>query len=111
MLLLQIGSNVLSRLNILIFPTARLPAPEVADRDFAKSVISSTYWGREDDLDIEYSLVFQQNVNLMLAHCLRHWPNINPTLTHVTSRVWWDVVGALCHISAEILGQQTCVLS
>ena len=36
----------------------------------AESVLSSTYWGREDDLDIEYSLFFQQNANLMLAHCL-----------------------------------------
>ena len=52
-----------------IFPTARL----AADRDLAQSVISSTYWGREDDLDIEYSLVIQQNVNL-------------------TSRVWWDLM-------------------
>ena len=24
----------------------------------AESVLSSTYWGREDDLDIEYSLIF-----------------------------------------------------
>ena len=54
----------------------------------AESVLSSTYWGREDDLDIEYSLIFQPNANLMLAHCLRHWLNINPTLPHVTSRVW-----------------------
>ena len=53
-----------------------------------ESVLSSTYWGREDDLDIEYSLIFQPNANLMLAHCLRHWLNINPTLPHVTSRVW-----------------------
>ena len=55
---------------------------------FAESVLSSTYWGRGDDLDIEYSLIFQPNANLMLAHCLRHWLNINPTLPHVTSRVW-----------------------
>ena len=54
----------------------------------AESVLSSTYWGREEDLDIEYSIIFQQNVNLMLAHCLRRWLNINPTLPHVTSRVW-----------------------
>ena len=54
----------------------------------AESVLSSTYWGREDDLDIEYSLIFQPNANLMLAHCLRHWLNINSTLPHVTSRVW-----------------------
>ena len=54
----------------------------------AESVLSSTYWGREDDLDIEYSLIFQQNANLMLSHCLRRWLNINPTLPHVTSRVW-----------------------
>ena len=45
----------------------------------AESVLSSTYWGRDDDLDIEYSLIFQQNANLMLAHCLRRWLNINPT--------------------------------
>ena len=51
----------------------------------AASVLSSTYWGREDDLDIEYSLIFQPNANLMLADCLR---DINPTLPHVTSRVW-----------------------
>ena len=38
----------------------------------AESVLSSTYLGREDDLVIEYSLIFQQNANLMLAHCLRH---------------------------------------
>ena len=54
----------------------------------AESVLSSTYWGREDDLDIEYSLIFQPNASLMLAHCLRHWLNIDPTLPHVTSRVW-----------------------
>ena len=54
----------------------------------AESVLSSTYWGREDDLDIEYSLIFQPNASPMLAHCLRHWLNINPTLPHVTSRVW-----------------------
>ena len=65
-----------------------IAAPEVADRDLAESVLSSTYWGREDDLDIEYSLIFQQNANLMLAHCLRRRLNINPTLAHVTSRVW-----------------------
>ena len=46
----------------------------------------------------------------MLTHCLRRWLNINSTLTHVTSRVWWDVVGAVCYISGEILGQQTCVV-
>ena len=40
--------------------TARLAAPEVADRDLAESVISATYWGREDDLDIEYSLIFHK---------------------------------------------------
>ena len=37
----------------------------------AESVLSSTYWGREDDLDIEYSLIFQPSANSMLAHCLR----------------------------------------
>ena len=66
---------------IPIFLTARLAALDLA-------VLSSTYWGSEDDLDIEYSLIFQPNANLMLAHCLRHWLNINPTLPHVTSRVW-----------------------
>ena len=35
-----------------ILLTARLAAPEVADRDLAESVLSSTYWGREDDLDL-----------------------------------------------------------
>ena len=35
-----------------ILLTARLAEPEVADRDLAESVLSSTYWGREDDLDI-----------------------------------------------------------
>ena len=74
----------------------------------AESVLSSTYWGREDDLDIEYSIIFQQNANLMLAHCLRRWLNINPTLPHATSRVWLDVVGAGCDTSCEILGHQTC---
>ena len=54
----------------------------------AESVLSFNYWGREDDLDIEYSLIFQQNANLMLAHCLRRWLNINPTLPHVRFRVW-----------------------
>ena len=39
----------------------------------AESVLSSTYWGREDDLDNEYSFIFQPNANLMLAHCLQHW--------------------------------------
>ena len=40
----------------------------------------------------------------MFAHCLRRWLNINPTLAHVTSRVWWDVVGVVCDTSCEILG-------
>ena len=71
-----------------IFLTARLADPEVADGDLAESVLSSTYWGREDELDIEYSLILQRNANLMLAHCPRRWLNINPTLTHVSSRVW-----------------------
>ena len=43
-----------------IFLTARLAAYEVADRDLAESVLWSTYWGREDDLDIEYSWIFQK---------------------------------------------------
>ena len=90
--------------------TARLAAPEVTDRDLAESVLSSTYWGREDDLDIEYSIISQQNANLMLAHCLRRWLNINLTLAHLTSCVWWDVVGAVCDTSCEILGHQTCVV-
>ena len=89
---------------------ARLAAPEVADRDPAESVSSSTYWSREDDLDIEYWLIFQQNANLMLTHCLRLRLNINPTLMHVAFRVWWDVVGAVCDISCKILGHQTCVV-
>ena len=74
----------------------------------AESVLSSTYWGREDDLGIEFSLIFQPNANLILAHCLRHWLNINPTLPYVTSRIWLDVVGAVCDTSCEILGHQTC---
>ena len=74
----------------------------------AESMLSSTYWGGEDDLDIEYSLIFQQNASLMLAHCLRRWLNIIPTLPYVTSRVWWDVVGAVCDTSCESLGHQTC---
>ena len=74
--------------DLSIFLTARLAAPEVADRDLAESVLSSIYWGRENDLDIEYSLILQQNANLMLAHCLRRWLNSNPTLVHETSRVW-----------------------
>ena len=80
------------RSNGINFLTARLAAPEVADRNLAESVLSSTYWGREDDLDIEYSLIFQQNGNLMLAHCLRRWLNINPTLAHmqrlVSGEMW-----------------------
>ena len=40
------------------FLTARLAAPEVADRDLAESVLLSGYLGREDDLDIEYPLCF-----------------------------------------------------
>ena len=44
------------KLRKYIFLTARLAAPEVADLDLAESVLSSTYWGREDDLDSEYSL-------------------------------------------------------
>ena len=72
----KIIQGTLTYYNILL--TARL----------AESVLSSTYWGREDDLDIEYSLIFQQNANLMLAYCLRRWLNINPTLAHVKSRVW-----------------------
>ena len=46
----------------------------------------------------------------MLAHWLRCWLYINPTLKHVTSRVWWDVVGAVCHISGEIRSQKTYVV-
>ena len=95
------------------FPIAHLPNSQARCSrglrpSLAESVLSSTYWGREDELDIDYSLIFQQNANLMLAHCLRRWLNINPTLTHVTSRVWWDVVGAVCDTSCEILGHQTC---
>ena len=37
-----------------------LTAPEIADRELAESVISTTYWGREDDLDVEYSLIFNK---------------------------------------------------
>ena len=70
---------------------------ELTQPSLAVSAISSTYWGREEDLDIEYSLVFQQNV-------------INPNLTHLASHVWWDVVGNVCHISGEIFGEQTCVV-
>ena len=58
----------IKKLTMSIFPTARLAALEVADRDLTESVIPTTYWGRKDDLDIEYSLIFQQNVNLMLGH-------------------------------------------
>ena len=65
-----------------------LPTIKLYNGCHAESVLSSTYWGREDDLDIEYSLIFQPNASLMLAHCLRHWLNINPTLPHGTSRVW-----------------------
>ena len=83
---------------------------ELTKPSLAVSAISSTYWGREEDLDIEYSLVFQQNVNLMLARCLQRWLNINPNLTHLASHVWWDVVGNVCHISGEIFGEQTCVV-
>ena len=25
----------------------------------------------------------------MLARCLRRWPNINPSLTHVSGGMWW----------------------
>ena len=46
------------KMALRILLTARLAAPEVADRDLAESVLSSTYWGREDDLDIEYSIIF-----------------------------------------------------
>ena len=53
----------------------------------AASAISNTYWSRGEDLDTKYSSVFIQNVNLMLARCLRRWLNINPNLTHVSSRV------------------------
>ena len=77
-----------AQLGLVTFLTARLAAFEVADRDLAVSVLSSSYWGREDDLDTEYSLIFQQKNSSMLAHYLRRWLNINPTLTHVTSRVW-----------------------
>ena len=90
-----------------IFLTARLAALEVAERTLLNQCYHP-YWGREDDLDIEYSLIFQPNTNSMLAHCLRHWLNINPTLRHVTSRVWLDVVGAVCDTSCEIGGYQTC---
>ena len=86
-------------------PPAHLP-----DSKARCSTYRSTYWGRGDDLDIEYSIILQQNANLMLAHCLRRWLNINPTLAHVTSRVWWDVVGAVCDTSCEILGHLTCVV-
>ena len=74
----------LSMLAIYIFLTARLAAPQVVDRDLAESVLSSTYWGREDDLDIEYSLIFQQNATGPLSAT---WLNINSTLAHVTSCV------------------------
>ena len=53
-------------------------------RDQALRIIRLLGW---EDLDIEYLLVFQQNVNLMLAHCLRRWLNNNKNLTHVR-RMW-----------------------
>ena len=69
-------------------PDSKARCSRVADRDLAESVLSFTCWGREDDFDIEYSIIFQKNANLLLAHCLRRWLNIIPTLAHVTSRVW-----------------------
>ena len=74
--------------NIYHLPESRARSFRGRRPSFAESVLSSTYWGREDDLDIEYSLIFQQNANLMLAHFLRRWLNINPALAHVTFRVW-----------------------
>ena len=73
---------------ISIFLPARLAALEVADRALLNQCYHQPIGGREDDLDIEYSYIFQPNANLLLAHCLRHWLNIIPTLPHVTSRVW-----------------------
>ena len=52
---------------------------EAVRPSLALSDISTNYWGREEDLDIEYSLVFQQNISSMLARCLRRWFNINST--------------------------------
>ena len=110
--LLTDGSNYYSfylrRAHKIHLPDSQARCSRGLRPSLAESVLSSTYWGREDDLDIEYSLIFQQNANLMLAHCLRRWLNINPTLPHVTSCVWWDVVGAVCDTSCEILGNQTC---
>ena len=78
----------LANVQFLHLPVSQARCSRGLRPSLAESVLSSTYWGREDDLDIEYSLIFQQNANLMLVHCLRRWLNINPTLRHVTSRVW-----------------------
>ena len=74
--------------NIMHLPDSQARCSRGRRPSLAESVLSYTYWGREDDLDIEYSLIFHPNANLMLAHRLRHWLNLNPTLPHVTSRVW-----------------------
>ena len=82
------SKQILANATLLHLPDSQARCSRGRRPSLAESVLSSTYWGREDDLVSEYSFIFQPNANLMLAHCLRHWLNINPTLPHVTSRVW-----------------------
>ena len=48
-------------------PDSKAWHSETVRPSLAVLAISATYWGREEDLNIEYSLVFYQNVYLMLA--------------------------------------------
>ena len=60
---------------------------EAVRPSLADSVLLTTYWGREEDLDIEYSLIYQKNVNLILAHSLRCLLNISRLVLFIVGLV------------------------
>ena len=79
---------------------------EAVRPSLAELAIPSTYWAREEDLDIEYSLVFQK----MSFQC---WPavcDVGSPLIQPSRTLRWDVVVCVWDVSGELLGQQTCVV-
>ena len=79
---------------------------EAVRPSLAELAIPSTYCGREEDLDIEYSLVFQK----MSFQC---WPavcDVGSPLIQPSRTLRWDVVVCVWDVSGELLGQQTCVV-
>ena len=79
---------------------------EAVRPSLAELAIPSTYWGWEEDLDIEYSLVFQKmSFQCWPAVCDVGSPVIQPSRTFR-----WDVAVCVWDVSGELLGQQTCVV-